>query len=121
VGKWNLFIESIVVILVEMEEMKLKSRDIEERIIEQYQKDERMMIFAFAQWCINHDLDPFTIYQEAFPNQPRNESLVEVLELTVSKEESDEISDQILIDLLVAYGNEDLAITIMKRMDSGKK
>ncbi|WP_339061100.1 hypothetical protein [Tepidibacillus marianensis] len=94
----------------------MKSRDVEERIIEQYQQDERMMILVFAQWCMNHDLDPLSVYQEAYPNQPKNESLVEVLELMVPKEESGEIPDQTIIDLLVAYGNEDLAFVVMKEI-----
>lgn len=30
----------------------------EKQLTEAYERDENMMILVFAQWCVNHDLDP---------------------------------------------------------------
>lgn len=30
----------------------------EKQLAEAYERDENMMILVFAQWCVNHDLDP---------------------------------------------------------------
>ncbi|WP_260048872.1 hypothetical protein [Oceanobacillus kimchii] len=38
-----------------------------EEVIRQYQEDEKRMVLIFAQWCINHQLDPFAVYGEAYP------------------------------------------------------
>lgn len=43
----------------------------EKRIIDRYKQDEETMILLFAQWCVNHDLDPHELYQNAYPNQPK--------------------------------------------------
>ena len=69
-------------------------KSVEERIAESYRQDEDMMILVFAQWCVNHGLDPAELYRKAYPNQPDNERLARVLELTVPKEEAGEIPDQ---------------------------
>ena len=99
----------------------MKSEDVEKRIIEQYQKDERMMILIFAQWCINHDVDPIELYKKAYPNQGDNQQLTEILELTVPKEEAGEIADQTLLDILSAYGNEDLAFVVADHIEQRKR
>ncbi len=44
-------------------------------MIENYQNDEKMMILIFAQWCINHDLDPKEMYKRAYPAQGENHAL----------------------------------------------
>lgn len=89
-------------------------------IIENYRKDEKIMILLFAQWCINHDLNPEEIYKRAYPNQTSNNALKEAITLTVSKEESAEITDQTLFELLSLYGNEELAFAITASI-TGKK
>ncbi|WP_220127308.1 hypothetical protein [Halobacillus locisalis] len=71
-----------------------------------------MMILLFAQWCINHDLDPVDIYQQAYPYQAKNTELIDALELTVSKKESDHIDSETLLDVLSMYGNDDLAFVV---------
>ncbi len=81
-------------------------------VIEKYQRDEEMMILIFAQWCINHDLDPKLIYQQAYPNQVENVALNEALLHTVSKAESDYISTDTLITVLSMFGNEELAFVV---------
>lgn len=87
-------------------------KSVEERIAESYRQDEDMMILVFAQWCVNHGLDPAELYRKAYPNQPDNDQLARVLELTVPKEEAGEIPDQTLLGVLSLFGNEDLAIVV---------
>ncbi|WIV18092.1 hypothetical protein QPK24_16990 [Paenibacillus polygoni] len=84
----------------------------EEQIIESYRQDEDMMILVFAQWCVNHGLNPEELYQQAYPDQKHNERLQHVLRLVVPKEEAGEIPDDTLLGVLSLYGNEDLAIVV---------
>lgn len=88
------------------------------QVIESYQRDEEMMIFIFAQWCINHELNPNEIYQKAYPQQKKNESLKKAIDSTVSKEESDYISDETLFVVLSMFGNEELAFIISELIAS---
>ncbi|WP_394219488.1 hypothetical protein [Halobacillus trueperi] len=88
------------------------NRNNEEEVIRNYQKGEKMMILLFAQWCINHDLDPVAIYQEAYPYQDKNKELIDALELTVPKQESDHIDPETLLEVLSLYGNDDLAFVV---------
>ncbi|MCI1775311.1 hypothetical protein V4V36_06695 [Paenibacillus lautus] len=92
--------------------MESAGKSVEERIAESYRQDEDMMILVFAQWCVNHGLDPAELYRKAYPDQPDNERLTRVLELTVPKEEAGEIPDQTLLGVLSLFGNEDLAIVV---------
>ncbi|KGA96552.1 hypothetical protein BALCAV_0215565 [Alkalihalobacillus alcalophilus ATCC 27647 = CGMCC 1.3604] len=94
--------------------------NIEEQIIKQYQQDEKMMVLVFSQWCINHDLDPFEIYQKAYPSQQKNSMLVETQELTVSKEEAGEIANETLLGVLSLFGNEQLAFVVSEEMEKLK-
>ncbi|WP_090399124.1 hypothetical protein [Natribacillus halophilus] len=91
--------------------------DIEKRVIEQYQQDENMMILVFAQWCVNHDLNPHHLYKRAYPNQPMNAELEKTLELTVSKEEAGDIEDATVLDVLSLFGNNDLAMVVNAEME----
>ncbi|WP_027955757.1 hypothetical protein [Halobacillus kuroshimensis] len=84
----------------------------EEEVIRNYQKGEKMMILVFAQWCINHDLDPIAIYTEAYPYQEKNKELIEALDLTVPKKESDLIDSETILEVLSLYGNDDLAFVV---------
>lgn len=96
--------------------MKLDKKELEQRVIENYQNDEKMMILIYAQWCINHDLDPKEMYEKAYPNQMKNDALTEALELTVSKQEADEIDDQTLLNVLQLFGNDDLAFIVQEEI-----
>lgn len=89
----------------------------EKAIIENYQKEENMMILVFAQWCINHGLDPKTLYKKAYPNQLNNPALVQALELTVSREEAGDIPDQTVLGVLSMFGNDDLAFVVTEAID----
>lgn len=99
---------------------KLDNKQIEEQIIKNYQNDEKMMVLIFAQWCVNNDLDPEELYKTAYPYQVKNEALKEAIELTVPKEESDEISVQTVIHVLQLFGNDDLASVVQFNVDQKK-
>ncbi|WP_078391039.1 hypothetical protein [Shouchella patagoniensis] len=86
--------------------------ELEKNIIASFKQDEAMMILVFAQWCVNSDLDPKTLYFEAYPHQAENEELNRALELTVSKEESEPIASETVLQVLQLFGNEDLAFVV---------
>lgn len=90
----------------------MDAKEYEQFIIENYQAQEKGMILLFAQWCINHDLVPSILYEEAYPNQTKNIVLAEVMELTVTKEEADEIDHGLLLDVMQSFGNDDLAFVV---------
>ncbi|OEH91562.1 hypothetical protein [Bacillus solimangrovi] len=94
----------------------MKPTDLEKQIIDNYTRDENMMILIFAQWCINHDLNPEEIYTRAYPNQHDNVALQQSINLTVSKEEAGEISDQTLLNVLSLFGNDDLAFVVSEEI-----
>ncbi|MBB6452284.1 hypothetical protein HNQ94_000729 [Salirhabdus euzebyi] len=96
-------------------------KELEKKIVEQYQADENMMILIFAQWCINNELEPMDIYKKAYPNQEMNLALQKVLELTVPKEEAEDIPDTTLLNVLQLFGNDDLAFEVTKEMEKLKK
>ncbi len=95
--------------------------NLEKQIIDQYKQDEQMMILVFAQWCINHDLDPLALYRQAYPHQADNPALLKTLELSVPKEEAGEIGGQTVLDMLSAYGNDDLAMIVSEEIEKLKK
>jgi hypothetical protein len=94
----------------------MNHNETKERIIETYQRDEKMMILVFAQWCVNHDFDPEEIYLRAYPNQSSNIALKEAIGLTVPKEEAGEISDETLLGVLSLFGNDDLAFIVTEEV-----
>ena len=100
---------------------KVNSKEIEQKIIENYQKDEQMMILIFAQWCVNHDLDPIDVYFRAYPHQSANYALKQTIDLTVPKGESEHIPDQTLLHVLSLYSNEELAFVVTEEIKKRKK
>jgi hypothetical protein len=98
-------------------ENSMKRKQVEEQIIQNYQRDEQMMILVFAQWCVNHDLDPAELYQRAYPEQAGNEALRQAVELTVPKEEAGEIPDETLLGVLSLFGNEELAYAVTQEIE----
>ncbi|WP_248926993.1 hypothetical protein [Paenibacillus hamazuiensis] len=96
-------------------------KDVEAQIIRNYQRDEQMMILVFAQWCVNHDLDPAELYERAYPDQAVSPALLQAVELTVPKEESEHIPDQTLLGVLSLYGNEELAFVVTEEIGRRKK
>jgi hypothetical protein len=98
----------------------MNNKELEKRIIDQYEQDENMMILVFAQWCINHDLDPISLYKRAYPSQHNNNSLLRTIDLTVSKNESDEIANETVLNVLQLFGNDDLAFIVAEEIEKMK-
>ncbi len=98
----------------------MSSKELEEKIIQHYQGEEKMMILVFAQWCVNHNLDPQELYVKAYPNQSLNPALKETIELTVPKEEAGEIANQTLLGVLSLFGNDDLAFVVTEEIGKMK-
>jgi len=98
----------------------MNSKELEEKIIQHYKGEEKMMILVFAQWCVNHDLDPEELYLRAYPSQSSNPALREAIELTVPKEEAGEIADQTLLGVLSLFGNDDLAFVVTEEIQKRK-
>jgi hypothetical protein len=99
----------------------MNQKELEEKIIENYQGQEKMMILVFAQWCINHDLEPEEIYLRGYPNQSANPALREAIELTVPKDEAGEVSDETILGVLSLFGNDDLAFVVTEEIQKRKK
>lgn len=98
----------------------MNNKELEKHIIQNYKNEEKMMILIYAQWCINNDLDPAELYNKAYNDQNSNSALEEVLELTVSKNESDGISNETVINALQLFGNDDLAFVVQSEIDKRK-
>lgn len=98
----------------------MNSKEIEQKIIEQFQQDEQMMILVFAQWCVNHDLDPMQLYLKAYPDQKDNLQLKKMMNLAVPKEEAGEIEHTTLLNVLDLYGNTDLAAIVQQEIERMK-
>ncbi|ANS77360.1 hypothetical protein AWM70_20530 [Paenibacillus yonginensis] len=94
----------------------MDAKEREQRIIDSYRQDEHMMILVFAQWCVNHDLNPAEVYVQAYPDQGDNPVLKQMSELTVPKEEAGEIADDTLLGVLSMFGNEDLAFVVTEEI-----
>src|SRR5690625_4853497 len=89
----------------------------ERQVIENYQSDEKVMILIYAQWCRNHDLDAKQLYEETYPEQMKNQELIDALEQTVPKEEADVIDDGDVLQVLQLFGNDDLDFMVQKMID----
>ena len=100
------------------------SKEMEEFVVQSYQKEENMMILVFAQWCVNHDLDPAEVYKRAYPDQSENQALKDGIALTVPKEEAGNVPDETVLGVLSLFGNEDLAFVVaqeIEKRDRAKK
>lgn len=92
------------------EEIELKNK----QIIENYQEQEETMVLIFAQWCVNQGLDAFELYEKAYPGQLQNKTLKSAYDQTVPKEEAEEITDELLLQVLDLFGNHDLAFIALE-------
>jgi hypothetical protein len=99
----------------------MSRKELEEEIIRNYQRDEQVMILVFAQWCVNHGLNPAELYARAYPAQETNPLLLQAIELTVPKEESSEIADETLLGVLSLFGNDDLAFVVTEEIAQRQK
>jgi len=98
----------------------MNKKEMEAKIIENYQNEENMMILVFAQWCVNHDLNPEELYLRAYPTQSNNPALKAALELTVSKEEAGIIANDTVLNVLSLFGNDDLAFIVSEEIHKMK-
>jgi hypothetical protein len=92
--------------------MDYENRD--ELIIKKYQQDEKTMIQLYVQWCLNHGIDPVSLYQQAYPGQARNEVLVQ--EVEEAGREGMEISNEAILEILQMFGNDDLAFAVSEEI-----
>ncbi|WP_053363710.1 hypothetical protein [Bacillus sp. FJAT-27251] len=99
----------------------MNQKDLQDQIIQNYQGEEKMMILVFAQWCVNHDLDPEELYLRAYPQQASNQALREAIDLTVPKEEAGEVPDDTLLGVLSLFGNDDLAFVVTEEIRKRKR
>jgi hypothetical protein len=98
----------------------MNQKEVEEKIIDNYRGEEKMMILVFAQWCINHNLNPEELYIRAYPDQAANPALREALELTVPKEDAGEVPDETLLGVLSLFGNDDLVFVVTEEIKKRK-
>lgn len=99
----------------------MNKKEIEDQVIQNYKQDEQMMILVFAQWCVNHNLDPIEIYARAYPQQTANSALQQAIDLTVPKEEAGDIPEDTLLGVLSLFGNDDLAFIVTEEMSKLKE
>lgn len=81
-----------------------------DKVIEQYQNDEKMMISLYAQWCVNHEIDAIKLYKQAYPSQQDNELLVSILDDT--EKNNLQVNTDTLLQVLQLFGNDDLAFEV---------
>lgn len=84
------------------------------QLAEGYRRDTNAMVLIFAQWCVNHELDPLELYKEAYPDQDVPTELSSMLALTVPREEAGEIATDMVLNVLMAFDNEALAFVVRK-------
>ncbi|PIC57075.1 hypothetical protein CSV80_10195 [Sporosarcina sp. P12(2017)] len=89
----------------------MEFKSIEEQIIQKYKDDENLMIRLFVQWCVNHQLNPQALYQQAYPEQQPNPALKEIMENDDGFEEL-HIDNETMLDVLQLFGNDDLAFVV---------
>ena len=80
------------------------------KVIEQYEADENMMIQIYVQWCINHDINPLELYNRAYPNQASNNVILELMETT--EKNSTIIDTDTVLNVLQLFGNDDFAYVV---------
>src|SRR5690625_2389751 len=90
-------------------------------VLKKYEQDEEMMVLLFAQWCENHQLDAWQLYEKAYPGQPKNKLLENAMEQTVDKMDAEVIPNDLLLQTLQAFGNDDLAFVVQENIDTNKK
>ncbi|GAE24944.1 hypothetical protein JCM9140_910 [Halalkalibacter wakoensis JCM 9140] len=99
----------------------MNQKEVENKVISNFQRDEHMMILVFAQWCVNNRLDPKHVYLQAYPTQADNPALQQALELTVPKDESETIADETVLGVLSLFGNDDLACVVSEVIEKRNK
>lgn len=93
--------------------MEFENRD--DFIVKRYQQDEQTMIRLFVKWCLNHQLDPLSLYKRAYPQQSGNPALKNAIEEADADEL--EISNGTLLEVLQLFGNDDLAFVVAEEIE----
>ncbi|WP_391209114.1 hypothetical protein [Psychrobacillus sp. L4] len=83
-----------------------------DKIIQQYEEDENIMIRLFAHWCANHDINAATLYKNAYPHQHENGILLNIMKET--EKDNLQVDTETVIHVLQLFGNEDLAFEVSK-------
>lgn len=96
----------------------MSNHDVDQKVIENYENAEQMMILVFAQWCINHHLSPLKLYEKAYPMQSENQVLAETVEHTVPESEAETIPDETVLQVLQLFGNDDLAQVVQAEINN---
>ncbi len=96
------------------------SKTVDEQVIENYQKDEKMMVLIFAQWCVNNDVDANELYKRAYPNQQANALLIDAYRQALEAGKSDEVTDITVFSVLEIFGNNELAFEVQSVVDQRK-
>lgn len=100
------------------EEEDTRSKD--EQVIENYQKDEQMMVLVFAQWCVNNEVDANELYKRAYPEQQDNALLVKAFKEATKAGKTDQVDDITVFSVLEIFGNSDLAFEVQAVIDKRK-
>jgi len=97
----------------------MDQKTITEYIIQKYQEDEQVMIQLFVQWCHNHEIDPFSLYEKAYPSQGKNEAMKAIIDNNESMDL--DIESSTLIEILQLFGNDDLAFVVSEETNRTSK
>lgn len=97
------------------------AKTVDERVIENYQKDEQMMILIFAQWCVNNDVNANKLYKRAYPEQANNQLLADIYKEALEAGKSDQVDDVTVFSVLEIFGNSDLAFEVQGVIDKRKE
>ena len=97
----------------------MEYQDLEQQIIQKYKDDETLMVRLFVKWCANHKLDPQALYKKAYPQQGINSALKEVIKDDDGFEDL-HIDNEMMLDVLQLFGNDDLAFIVSDEMQKFK-
>lgn len=89
-----------------------------DKIIQQYQDDEHIMIQLFATWCANHQLDALALYAQAYPQQEKNIPLIKAVEEI--ERDTINVDTETVLNVLQLFGNEDLAFVVSQESEKMK-
>lgn len=98
----------------------MDAKQLQEFIIKKYQDEERTMVHLFIEWCREHEQNPQTVYQIAYPEQGENPIIKELVE-ELSEHEPLHIPTQSLLEVLQLFGNDELAFVIADLIDKAAK
>ncbi|MDY0410419.1 hypothetical protein ACFFIS_16445 [Virgibacillus soli] len=97
------------------------NKEIDEKVIANYKQDEYMMIACFVQWCMHNEIDATALYKKAYPTQPHNSLLEEVLDTIGENQINEQVSLDAVLQLLQIFGNDDLAFTVQEEAEKIRK